>query len=330
MESRASDRQGLSARIRKAARGCAANCPDPGDRQIELHGERVQRATQKGGLVTPLLNKRALQKLGWTPTLIQSVLGQPDKTQHHRKGLCHWVEHLYARDRVDQGMRDTRFLELLEKRKRRAAAADRRLDEFTSKYPSWRAALPAAAAGLFSLNRYVKHRQCSELQKFEIYELKNEFIEMLYGQGFCTRAWLHLLHQEEQLCRECGGSGDECGHCGGSGVWRSARTLEFWCFQFSVEGRAYCWHQPKSSVAFQPEESVPPQEWEGLPGEKPIALPLRKFAGAKALLRWVLDAAAAAQQEIKAPSFHSFSSGFISSPPSSCHQDTLFPLFPPG
>lgn len=273
----------------------------------------------------PLLNKRALLQLGWTPALITSILVKPDKVEHHRKGLCHWVEHLYTRDRVDQGMQDARFLAAVGKRRQRAAAADRRRAEIPKRYPEWQAALPEAAAAMFSLNRYAKHRQCSELQKVEIYQLKNELIELLYRNGYCTAAWIHLWQQEEQICRECDGAGDiECS-CGGTGVWRPARTLEFWCFRFLIEDCIYCWHQPRRSVEFTPVESVPPQDWEGIAGEKPVSLPVRKFASVKALLRWVLDAAVAAQENKEDLPFEFSPPAGESSPPASAPlQDSLF------
>lgn len=244
----------------------------------------------------PMLNKRALLALGWTSAWISLILSRPDRVEKHTKGYHSWEEHLYTRDRVDEGMRDPRFVEAIAKRAKRKLASVRRQESIPTQYPSWRDALPDACAGLFSLNRYAKHGTCSPLHKAEIYRLKNELIEVLYRDGCCSASWIHKLEQQEQLCRECDG-GDFCNHCDGSGVWKPARTLEFWCFRFEVEKKTYCWHQPKASVQFQPIESVPPQEWEGLAGEKPIILPRRKFALAKELLRWVIDRAATEGEE---------------------------------
>lgn len=239
-----------------------------------------------------VLNKGALLRRGWTPELVAAVLGQPDKWEEHRRGFKHWTEHLYCEKRVSQGEGDPRFVEAMRRRRERIAAAERRRAEIPTKYVSWRAALPEAAAGMFSLNRYAKHRMCSELHKVEIYDLKNDFIRLLYRHGYCTVSWIHRLELAEQKCRECGGGADwDCDHCGGSGIWREARTLEFWCFRFLVGGQTYCWHQPKGSVEFGPAECVPPQKWAGLGGEKPVALPKRRFAMVKDLLRWVIDAA---------------------------------------
>jgi hypothetical protein len=241
-----------------------------------------------------VLNQTALRKAGWTPALIAAVLGAPDRVEEHRRGYHRWSEHLYEEARVKSGERDARFVAVAERRRERSAAAARRRAEIPRQFASWREALPEAAAMLFSLNRYAKHRTCAAPNRVEIYQLKNEFIRLLYERGYCTTAWVHRLTWGEQLCRECGGEGGadgDCSHCDGSGVWRSARTVEFWCFRFVVAGRPYCWHQPRADVEFAPAEGLPPQEWDGPGGEKPVALPRRRQAWAKELLRWTIDAA---------------------------------------
>lgn len=241
-----------------------------------------------------MLNKSALKKRGWTPALIAAVLGRPDQVEEHKTGFKRWTEHLYLDMRVQRGESDPRFVEAAHRRRTRAQAAERRRAEIPKKYTTWREALPEAAAGMFSLNRYAKHRTCSSAQRIEIYGLKNDFIRMLYKHGYCALSWIHRLELAEQKCRECGGDGGgdwDCSYCGGSGIWREARTLEFWCFRFVIGGRTYCWHQPRESVDFEVAASVPPQDWEGLSGEKPVALPRSKFALVKDLLRWVIDAA---------------------------------------
>ena len=239
-----------------------------------------------------MLNKRALLKLGWTPSLIESVLGAPDRVEVHRRGLRQWTEHLYARDRVDQGAQSDLFRGAQSRRRERIARAAERRDAIPEQYRDWRHALPDAARYLFSLNRYAKHSRCSELHKSEIYRLKNELIAAMYRHGYCTAAWVHVFRQDAQICRECAGDGEYCDHCGGSGQWRPARTLQFWCFQFCIDRVVYCWHQPANSIDFRPVETVPPQDWTGgFPVEKPVLLAPGKFALAKDLLRWVIDRA---------------------------------------
>lgn len=240
------------------------------------------------------LNKRELQPFGFNEKLIAEMLGAPDLVKHHKRGYCKWEEHLYTRERILEAMRDPRFKLHLESRHARALLAKQREEFVTSKYVSWREALPEACGGMFSLNRYAKYHSCGEMQKHEVYRLKNELIEALYLAGYCTAAWIHNLTFDAKQCRDCGGSGDggDCDRCGGDGIYQPARTARFWCFRFDIAGKLYCWHQPIDLVKFVPVASVPPQDWEGLSAiEKPLALPLRQFADAKRLIRWVIDQA---------------------------------------
>lgn len=240
--------------------------------------------------MNPLVNKSEMRRLGWQPALIAELLGSPDKIESHKRGFKRWVEHLYLRDRIEAGMRTPQFQALEQKRRQRRKNSQQRMEALPARYHSWEKALPDAAAGLFTLNRYAKYKQCSERNKHEIYELKNEFLRLLYAHGFCTAAWLHRLTLAARQCRECGGSGEGCGACGGSGIFREGRILSFWCFRFEIDGKFYCWHQPLDLVAFAPVETVPPRDWEGLPpSEKPLHLAPRKFVQIKELLRWVIS-----------------------------------------
>lgn len=248
--------------------------------------------------LTPTLNKRALLKLGYTPALIEALLGKPDEVKQRHKGFKRWVEHLYARDRVTAAMQDPQFTAHVERRKLRTAKAAQRKAAIPTKYADWRDALPEACEGMFSLNRYAKYRSCSPLHRQEIYHLKNELIELLYNSGCCVLSWIHRQAREALVCRECAGSGEMCDHCGGSGVWSDARTLEFWCFQFQVAGKTYCWHQPVDTITFLPAESLAPQDWQGLASqEKPLKLAQSRFAAVKELLRWILDRAQSAAED---------------------------------
>lgn len=243
----------------------------------------------------PLLNQTALLKeLGFTPVLIESLLHKPDKVSAKKKGRYSWIEHIYTRDRVVEAMRDERFVAHIAKREERKAAIARRQAELPKRYATWKDALPEACAGMFSLNRYAKHRSCSSLHRVEIYRLKNELVELLYREGYSTASFIHRLFLEKQLCRECGGAGDlDCWKCGGSGEWKPAKTIEFWCFEFLIAGKVYSWHQPIALVKFAPMESVPPQDMEhSAVKEKPILIRRQQFAEMKSLLRWVLQAAA--------------------------------------
>jgi len=245
----------------------------------------------------PLANKTTLLKqCGWTPGLITLLLGKPDLEKRKAKGSYRWVEHLYSRDRVVEAMRDPRFIARAEARQQRAELQAQRKAQIPHQYHgNWTDALPDACAGMFSLNRYAKHRKCSELHKVEIYRLKNALIEALYRHGYCSASWIHRL---VQMCHGCGGAGDlDCGRCGGRGVWR----FEFWCFQFEVAGKRFCWHQPLDLVKFSPLASVPPQEWKEFEvKEKPVPLRKDQFARAKELLDWVIrEAGGSGENSVK-------------------------------
>jgi hypothetical protein len=278
----------------------------------------------------PYLNQSQLLKQGWTRALIAAILGKPDSTEHHQRGYQKWTENLYVGSRVEAGTQDPRFVALQSKRKARAANAERRRQELPKKYPSWRAALPEAALYLKSLNRYAKHRKCSELQKAEIYQLKNDLMELLYRKGFCTAAWIHVLQLEEQICRECSGGGEFCGRCDGSGISRAAKAVEFWTFRFLIEGKTYVWHRPADQVTFEPIATLPPSDFDGVAHEKPVALPIRRFKMAKDLIRLVLDMAAGEEaavvqpQEIAELPFDLPSS--LSASPIVIEQPILFPM----
>lgn len=249
----------------------------------------------------PLANKTTLLKqCGWTPGLITLLLGKPDLEKRKAKGSYRWVEHLYKRDRVVEAMRDPRFVARVEARQQRAEALIQRKAQIPQQYQgNWRDALPEACAGMFSLNRYAKHRKCSDLHKVEIYRLKNELIDSLYRHGYCSASWIHRLPREAKLCPWCGGAGDlDCGRCGGSGIAQRAIVFEFWCFQFEVAGRPFCWHQPLELVKFSPLQSVPPQEWQEYEvKEKPVPLRKDQFARAKELLEWVIKQSGGEQQQ---------------------------------
>jgi hypothetical protein len=132
----------------------------------------------------PLLNKRELRALGWTPALILSLLGEPDKQLARKRGFMHWTEHLYSRGRVEADMADARFLALKEKRKLRTEAARARLAAIPGRYAGWREALADAGQRMSQLTRYAKRRRCSAVVKQEIYDLKHQFLEALDRHGY--------------------------------------------------------------------------------------------------------------------------------------------------
>lgn len=185
------------------------------------------------------------------------------------------------------------FREFQEQRERSRAgkgtAFAKHEEKFARKWNHWTDALPVACEFLFNLNRYAKHRSCSRENRAEIYDLKNEFIALLYKRGLCARCWTHVIRLSEKVCFRCDGdgtgwNGDECGKCDGSGVYREASEIEFYCFRFEVGDKGYTWHQPDSLVSFEPAVTGPPQEWDGNVGVRPLKLPRRKLTEGKRLI----------------------------------------------
>jgi hypothetical protein len=178
------------------------------------------------------------------------------------------------------------------------------LEAFDRKYAgSWITALPDACRVLLDLNRYAKHESCRIANRDEIYHLKSGIIWVLYSNGFCIDCYLHKSELPPKTCWTCGGMGmweswrgsryEECRRCDGTGVYRGATTLTFVCFRFSIGGTTYCWHQPRESVDFTFQVTGVESTFTLTTDEKPISLNPQKFEGAKDLLRWVIEEAAA-------------------------------------
>jgi hypothetical protein len=143
------------------------------------------------------------------------------------------------------------------------------------------------------------------LHREVIYELKNSFVALLCRQGYCVGAKQHTVHREGLPCR-CGTETEQsgpagashdgfdaggfwCRRCCGSGWYRAPREDVFVAFRFSVEGAAYCWHQPDHLVTWPYALTGGAEVWGGEQPEKPIALPARRFAEARALIAFVCD-----------------------------------------
>lgn len=183
--------------------------------------------------------------------------------------------------------------------KRAAAAANERIEQLRAKYGSWQKALPLACEGLFSLNRYAKHRSCPRSRRDTIYELKNRFVELVYRQGYCIECYEHQQSLPEQRCFGCDGTGtydggQACHECGGDGVYQAAKVLTLVCFRFDVLGRTYCWHQPNDLVTFEYRVTADSSRWQPEDNdEKTVLMDASQLAGAEELLRWIIDESAA-------------------------------------
>jgi hypothetical protein len=230
-------------------------------------------------------NQRQLLKLGWSRTLISKLLGGPDEKRFRRAGCC-CQRYLYLRGRVEHAMKTPEFAACVERREKRRTAPARR---FVVWYKTWREALPAACAGLFSLNRFAKHESCGQEERDEIYRLKDRLVEVLYGAGLCAACWVHLVEQPAKVCWNC--DGDGCSRCDYSGEWLPKRTLRFYCFRFVVGEKTYVWHQPDRLVRFRVETTEPDAEWNGVVTEKPVGMTRAELGRAKDLVRWVVESA---------------------------------------
>jgi hypothetical protein len=72
------------------------------------------------------------------------------------------------------------------------------------------------------------------------------------------------------------------------------RLQTYIAFRFQIQGKSYAWHQPTFLVTWPivEAESIDRGQWEP-EQEKPLNLSPRKFAEAKALVRYVLERAKA-------------------------------------
>jgi hypothetical protein len=99
-----------------------------------------------------------------------------------------------------------------------------------------------------------------------------------------------------------------CRTCAGTGLYKSAVRRTFVCFRFLIDGKAYCWHQPKENVRFQYATTAPPSVMRPVETatrpikKKNMMLPVRKreeqvvlslsfIEEGLELLRWILSQA---------------------------------------
>lgn len=274
---------------------------------------------------TRMVYKSTLKaEFGMTDRLIR-MLGEPDtfvKNPHYRSGP---PASLYAVRRVRAFIREHgREMRALKRRrnpavqerraKARARARDRRL---INKYPQWQDALPDAAEAMFNLNRYAKHRSCTQENREDIYDMKNRLVRLLYTLGLCESAHLHQVPMPGKPCYGCNGTGTAtrkferldfeeedfddsdlaCYRCGGSGWYQQPTTFEYVCFKFSIGGKPYCWHQPKGSVDFEYQLVEAPNDWVPDQGAKELTMRRARLSKAKEVVRYVL-----AEGETEVPS----------------------------
>lgn len=245
-----------------------------------------------------MISKATLKERGWTDASIHSLLGEPDATRKNPYYKRFAPMCLYRTSRVELTESSEGFAAALARKEKsgqaKATIRRRRTENFEAKYSNHLDALPIACEVMFNLNRYTKHKSCTRDHRFEIYELKNRLVELLYRSGNCERCYRHSRTIPEQGCYGCHGSGkhwsgEECRRCDGSGIY-GGFLLEFYCFEFFIAGKKYCWHQPRELVSFEVDFIDAPSDWKG-PEVQPIAMSKSKFAEGKQLIAWLLDKA---------------------------------------
>lgn len=256
--------------------------------------EPVDRARVQG--LPRYASMQALKERGWTATMIDDLLGEPDDyadNPHYKSAApCK----LYDLGRVTKAEATAEYATRLAKLRARRRGKDH-TPAFSRKYGVPSAGLVDAAEGLFSLNRYAKHDTCTAKHRNEIYVLKNGFVEWLVGQGHLIGWGEHQVVKPEKILdcycvRDYGDDG--CRRCDFTGVHRTLPelVLRFVVLRFAIGAKTYTWHQPAESVTFQYAtkalQIVDAGDWTP-ERDKPIELPRSQFSKAKALIRWVME-----------------------------------------
>jgi len=157
-----------------------------------------------------------------------------------------------------------------------------------ARYGSPEAAIPDAAQALFNLNRYTRHRTCSEPHRDEILQLKARFIRMVYlRQKYTDRVEKLVRAVPEQAC-SCEGLQPNCEKCGETGVFREEQTVATYVFYFTIGDRTYCWMQRRDELDFsvQVDETKPDDGHRGR--DQTLNIPRKKLAEAKAIVAFAI------------------------------------------
>ncbi len=250
--------------------------------------------------------------------MVRDLLGEPDSQETFRTQYgCCVTRYNYSLLRVKRAEKRLAFTRALALAQTRALAQtpsaqaqrdEERRAKFARRYSNPSDALPAACAGLLSLNRYAKHATCSRNNREEIYRLKTGLLHRLIDEGLLVTASLH--RSADQLCDRCGGSGTyytetytrltyrghydhpyveeydaTCRRCQGS---RRRKGRTYYVLRFAVAGQTYCWHTPQDEFGrVVPLTDATPATYDGAE-EKPLEMSRSRFAEVKALLRWVI------------------------------------------
>src|SRR3954469_16991900 len=207
--------------------------------------------------ITRITQSDILARPTWTSPLLKLLLGEPDRREPYQYGRKRGTKCMYALARVEVAESRPEFLAAAAKQAtpKENKAAEKRKQKFQKLYATWRDALPRCCELMHSLNRYVKHPSCSGAHKNKIYDLKNQLIELLYREGYHQKIEKHHYWRKRE-CFGCYGtgihfaSGKDCHRCGNKGEYGEPTQCDLVCFELSVAGVTYQWHQPANTVSY--------------------------------------------------------------------------------
>lgn len=240
----------------------------------------------------------AIERLGISKTQflkLELPIAKTVKNPHIKRRKSY----LYEEDAIDALVGSEQIL-TLQAEKRKARRQKDYAPIFAKRYSEWQEAIPLACEYMFNLNRYAQYSICRS--KEQIYDLKNQFIQVLYQRtAYTTSTALHYLAYPAKICYECEGRGqsfpdEPCYYCAGSGEYLPPSRLDFVSFIFKVEEQTYSWYQPLKCVNFTvkyTEESRPMGELK----KEQITMDRSKFPEGKALIRWVIKEAKIEENE---------------------------------
>lgn len=238
-----------------------------------------------------IYKKTAIELLGLTPNSFDKLNLTPVKevlNPHYRKAP---PSKLYDRLTIEK-LIDSELVKELQPKPRKPIDYT---EKFLNRYNHKSDAIEDVCFSMFNLNRYCKYDSCNIYNREEIYNLKNNLIEYLYRNNYCSKVYLHSK-PHDKTCYRCKGSGvffemgylDDCYDCEGTGNYLGKTKLKFFVFSFDINGTVYTWHQPDHLIKFDVkkidyEEEINPTSIE------PIEMKSGKFKEAKELIRWFLN-----------------------------------------
>jgi hypothetical protein len=123
-------------------------------------------------------------------------------------------------------------------------------------FHTWQEAIPDACKAVLRLNGYANRRGCQPSKKLKSFQLKVEFIELLYSLGYCVYCCPYEQIVSPATCARCDGTGHlaengvYCRSCRGTGTW-GLKPISFVRFSFAVGDELYTWSVPHSKIRFR-------------------------------------------------------------------------------